>query len=84
MDKDLLDIIGDSFDDKQIQDTSALLGNVVHACDYILRAFNDIGQEFAGVREFVHPDREMVERLQTELIALYKKQVRSFVVITQS
>ena len=76
VDKDLFDIIGDSFDDKQHQDTSAMLGNVAHACDYILKAFDDIGQEFAGVREFVHPDREMVERLQTEMISMYENQVQ--------
>ena len=75
VDKDLYDIIGETFNDKQHQETNSMLGNVAHACEYILKAFEDIGQEFAGVRQFVHPDREMVERLQTELISMHEKEV---------
>eukprot|EP01084_Bolivina_argentea_P044926 82682_1 len=74
VEKDLYDIIGNSFDDKQHQDTMGMLGNVAHACDYILKAFDDIGQEMDGVAQFVHPDREMCEQLQLELIAMYENQ----------
>ena len=74
VDTDLYDIIGETFNDNQHQETTAMLGNVAHACNYILKAFDDIGQEFSGVRQFVHPDREMVERLQTEVISMYETQ----------
>merc|ERR1712176_1612781 len=77
VEKDLYDIIGGSFDDKQHQDTQGMLSNVAHACDYILKAFDDIGQEMDGVGQFVHPDREMCEQLQLELIAMYENQVLS-------
>ena len=75
VEKDLYEIIGESFDEKQHQDTHGMLGNVAHACDYILKAFDDIGQEMDGVGQFVHPDREMVEQLQLELISMYENQV---------
>ena len=75
VEKDLFDIIGDGFDEDQLQNTHDMVNNVVHACDYIIKAFDDIGQEFDGVAQFVHPDREMTERLQNELIALYDQQV---------
>eukprot|EP01083_Nonionella_stella_P162227 532350_1 len=74
VEKDLYDIIGDVFDDQQHQETAGMLGNVAHACDYILKAFSDIEQEMDGVAQFVHPDREMCEKLQTELIAFYEQQ----------
>ena len=75
VDTDLYDIIGTTFNDKQHQETTAMLGNVAHACEYILKAFDDIVLDFEGVRQFVHPDREMVETLQTELISMYEKEV---------
>ena len=73
VEKDLYDIIGDSFDDKQHQQCAAMLGNVTHSTDYILKAFDDIGQEMDGVGQFVHPDHKMVERLQLKSIELYEK-----------
>eukprot|EP01084_Bolivina_argentea_P044922 82675_1 len=71
VEQDLDEIIGNSFDEKQHEDIRSMRGNVAHACDYMLRAFDDIGREMDGVAQFVHPDREMVEQLQIELIALY-------------
>merc|ERR1712176_680221 len=70
---DLMQIIGDTFDAEQLDGTVNIQENVVHACDYVIKAFKDITQEMRGFEQFVHPDNEMVERLQKELITVYQE-----------
>lgn len=53
--------------------------NIKHPCKFIQDQFNTILEEFVGVREFVHPDREMVEALQNQVRDLRERLVNNFI-----
>ena len=48
--------------------------NIKHPIKYIQDQFNTILEEFIGVEQFVHPDREMVEKLQQKIRDLETKE----------
>lgn len=75
VEKDLFEIIGDSYNEKQQLEIRTMNENVCHACEYILKAFDDIGQEMDGVQQFVHPDRQLVEKLQQQILQFYHQAV---------
>ena len=76
VDEDLVHLLPDQMSNERAKLLDQYIRNIKHPCQFILNQFNLILEQFVGVRQFVHPDHEMVEALQQHIKQL-KQQIDS-------